>query len=203
MTVNNSENIFKNYLNEHQFKYEENCVVGNAANPKNVDFAIRSSQIDIFIDVKEVKELQGESYEINADANIRRDIKKLREKFGENRPNIPVILVTMNYSSNFFTGLTVAIALLGDVGINVNSKTGKLTYPLHHLPSGNAILTNQKHRTISGVLAYDRVRHQHCLFTNPYADYPIPEDYFPNVEVIDLKKDDDASKLISLSNIMF
>jgi len=199
MSENQSENIFRDYLNRYSFDYDENFVVGDESNPKNVDFFIKTRKINIYADVKEVKD-SSEGDIVDAHENIRKDIRKLRDKFGQKRPIYPVILVTMNYSSKFFTGFTIARALLGEVGVYFSAAEQT---PIHHLPRGNAVLTQKHNRTISAVLCFDRVNQNHYLFKSPFADHPIPDELFPSVKAIKLDRNADESRLRELSSIMF
>ena len=199
MPENASEKIFRDYLNSHSFEYEENFVVGDQVQPKNVDFFIKSSRLAVYADVKEVRASQ-QNGKVDADRNIRKDIKNLRDKFGHNRPVRPVVLVTMNFSSRFFTGLTFARALLGEVGAYFDT-SGRS--PIQHLPRGNAALTQRHNRIISAVLGFDRVNLKHFLFKSPFADHPVPDDFFPLVQVIELDRKADEDTLADLGSIMF
>lgn len=198
-----SESTFKKYLDDHHLKYQENYVVGSETNPTDVDFFVRSDDGDVYIDVKEVRDSRKESLEIDAYLHIRKDIKDIREKFNVTRPAFPVVLVSMNLSTNFFTGLTVARALLGDIGIEFDPHTKTITKTLHHLPKGNAALTQKKHKSISGILVFDLSNHRHCLFINPYTDNPIPSNYFPDVREVTIKKDANQEELKKIYDIMF
>jgi len=203
MDANFSESTFKKYLDTHHCDYQENYVVGSQANPTNVDFFVRSPNGDVYIDVKEVRDSREEALEIDAYLHIREDIKDIRRKFKNNRPFLPVILVSMNFSTNFFTGLTVARAMLGDIGIEFDPHANKITKTLHNLPKGNAALTKKKHKSISGIFVFDLSNHKHCLFVNPYADNPISQNFFPDVQKISITKDANQEELKKLSNIMF
>ena len=202
MNAEHSEQIFADYLTTHGMCYQREYPVNGA----NVDFCIEMANSRVLCDVKEVRESKEERIaEIDAHYHIRGDIRKLRAKFGKNRPSVPVFLVTMNFSSNFFTGLTIARALLGDIGINFDRLTSTVTSPLHHLPRGNAALTEASNRSISAVLVFDcATRCQHYLFINPFADKPIPEDFFPtSVRRVKLRRDMTQEELLQLSNFMF
>lgn len=203
MDANYSESTFKNYLDAHHFEYQENYVVGSEANPTDVDFFVRSPKGNVYIDVKEVRDSRKEALDIDAYLHIREDIKDIRRKFKENRPILPVILVSMNLSTNYFTGLTVAQAMLGNIGIEFDPHTVTITKGLHHLPKGNAALTQKKHKSISGVFVFDLSNHKHFLFVNPYADNSIPPNLFPDIQKVTITKDAIQDKLNELSNIMF
>ena len=178
-------------------------MVSPETNPTDVDFFLRSDKGDVYVDVKEVRDSREESLEIDAYLHIREDIKDIRKKFNVARPTLPVVLVSVNLSTNFFTGLTVARALLGDIGIEFDPYTKTITETLHHLPKGNAVLTQKKHKSISGVFVFDLYNQRHCLFINPYADNPIPLNYFPEVREVTIKKTANQEELKKLSNIMF
>lgn len=203
MNANFSESTFKKYLDTYRLKYQEKYIVGSETNPTDVDFFVRSNYGDVCIDVKEVRDSRKESLEIDAYLHIREDIKDIRKKFNVTRPAFSVILVSMNLSTNFFTGLTVARALLGDIGIEFDPHTKTITKTLHHLQKGNAALTQNKNKSISGILVFDLIKHRHCLFINPYADKPIPPNYFPNVREVTIKKDANQEELKKLFDIMF
>ena len=67
--------------------------------------------------MKEVHDSRvGPQEEIDAYTHIREDLKDLRRKFGGTKPTFPVVLVTMNFSSKFFTAHTVSRAMYGDIG---------------------------------------------------------------------------------------
>ena len=203
MDANFSENAFRNYLDSNGFEYEENYVVGTAQNPKDVDFLIKTKSCELYADVKEVRGSTEKKLHNGAFLHIREDISKLRKKFKSNRASSPILLVSMNLSDNYFTGFSVAQALLGDTGVLINPHTNVITKPLHHLFKGNASLTSNKNRTISGVLVFDLFGGRHHLFHNPYAERPIPESLFPCVRDMRIFKDDEKQDLSKLSAIMF
>jgi len=203
MDANFSETTFKKYLAAHRFEYQENYIVGSETNPTDVDFFVRSDDGDVYIDAKEVRDSREESLEIDAYLHIREDIKDLRKKFNVARPTLPVILVSVNLSTNFFTGLTVARALLGDIGIEFGPHTKTITRTLHHLQKGNAVLTQKKHKSISGIFVFDLSNQRHCVFINPYADNPISPNYFPDAREIAIIKNANQEELKKLSDIMF
>jgi hypothetical protein len=153
----------------------------------------------VFCDVKEIKHTKKN--EIDAYNYIRKDIQNLREKFKTRRPNDPVLLITFNFSSRFFTGYTVARAMLGDIGITYNKITGE-TSGLHFLPKGNAKLTSKHNRVISGVFIFQE-NSKHYLFKNPFADNPIEDNYFPGTIIIKIDRSLTNENIMKLSKIQF
>ena len=174
--MSDSETLFEDYLKEHKFFYEPNFVV----NPGDVDFKIEKNKHTVLCDVKEVRDWKKGTYaQILPEDQIRRDIRKLREKFGKQKPSFPVVLVTMNFGKNFFTGLSIAIALFGDIGFYFDPET-KESSGLTRLIRGNAAFTKHHNTTISGVFGFNVTNNeQHYLFLNPFASNPLIEDYFP------------------------
>lgn len=166
MDANFSEGTFKQYLDSHRFEFQENYIVGSQEHPRDVDFFITSPNGGVYADVKEVRDSREDGHVIKAHLHIREDIEDIRGKFTENRPDLPLLLVSMNLSTTFFTGLTVAQAMLGNIGVEFNPYTNSITKPLHHLHKGDAALTQKKHRTISGIFVFDLSNHRHVLFTN-------------------------------------
>lgn len=200
MNAKESEQLFEDYLKLHRLKYQQDFLV----NPGNVDFRVESDSYGVLCDVKEIRDsVKGIKGMVDAHTHIRIDIKELREKFGKNRPNEPCVLVSMNFSSNFFTGLTVARAMLGDIGIYFDKETKQIISDVHHLPRGNAAMTEKQNRTISGVLVFDRANDRHCLFTNPFCEHPVPDGFFPSVRVVQLTRESAGNKLVDLSNFRF
>lgn len=196
MNAEQSERLFSSYLDNHNMKYERDFRV---CGEKNVDFKINTTPI-VLCDVKEVrdskKKLKGVSDAYN---HIKNDINKLRKKFGSEKPAVPVVLVTMNFSKNFFTALSVAQAL-GDIGCEFQ---GDSRSEIRHLPRGNAALTRNDNTLISGVLVYDYECGNHRYFLNPFAKYQIPSGYFPNVTEHILTRDADESELVNLTRFMY
>jgi len=205
MKAEESEQLFEYYLKLHGFEYQRDFAVdqGNI-NSANVDFRVESNSQVVLCDVKEVRD---SNHDINGDLNaythIRNDINKLRKKFGKNKPKEPCVLVSMNFSSKFFTGLTIAKAMLGDIGICFDKQTKQIISDIHHLPRGNARMTQQQNHSISGVFVFDRIDNSHCLFTNPFADHPAPNGFFPAVQVVLLTRESLSSELQRLSDLMF
>lgn len=198
-----SENAFRKYLDFNGFEYEENYVVGTVQNPKDVDFYIKTKGLGIYADVKEVKSSTEKKWHNDAYSHIREDISDLRKKFKSNRASLPVLLISMNLSDNYFTGFSVAQALLGDTGVLIDPHSSMITKPLHHLYKGDASLTSNKNRTISGVLVFDLCGGRHHLFHNPYAEHTIPVGLFPCVRDMRISKNDEKQDLTKLSAIMF
>lgn len=113
MNQADSEDLFLDYLARHSFLFVRNYSVGRG----NVDCRVERNGSVVLCDVKEVCDPEVNSHgKIEAHDHIRSDIRKLRAKF-KNRPDVPVVLVTMNVSSRFFTGATIGVALLGDIGV--------------------------------------------------------------------------------------
>jgi Holliday junction resolvase-like predicted endonuclease len=200
MIISDSETLFADYLSEQGFEYDRNYSVANG----DVDFRIEKGNSIVLCDVKEVRDSKKDTCgKLDAGGHIRHDIRKLREKFKKGRPDQPVVLVTMNCSTNFFTGLTVATALLGDIGIDFDKNTLSFTSPLHHLRKGNAVLTKIHNCTISGVFVFDIESCKHYLFRSPFTDHAVPSEFFPQVRVVDLSRETQGRELTELSNIMF
>jgi hypothetical protein len=98
--------------------------------PGNFDFRINGHTEPIYCDVKEIRDSDVDSIVgIDADLHLRSDIRKLRNKYKGKRLDGPVVLVTMNFSSNYFTGLTIARALMGNVGIMFDRRSLRSTEP--------------------------------------------------------------------------
>jgi len=114
---NKSEEIFKGYLKDNKLKYRRHYMVNK--NSKNVDFYIKFPRKGVFCDVKEVR--ISKKGEIIAYKALKKHISKLREKFrGRTIIRNPILLITFNFSDNFFTGETVVHAMLGDLHIVQN-----------------------------------------------------------------------------------
>lgn len=192
-----SEGLFAAYLDKYEMAYKRHyCVSGD----KNVDFMIESLSV-VLCDVKEVRDSSSDSgSKIDAYKHIRDDICKLRKKFKNVRPQQPVVLVTMNFSSKFFTAFTVAQAMLGDVGFALlNGNRGNA----RHLPRGNAAVTKNENTVISGVLVFDADSGNHRYFPNPFSSYQVPSGFFPDIREIELSRDSGEEQLVKLSKTMF
>ena len=194
VNVTKSEEIFENYLLKHKIDFDRNYPVGT----KNVDFYISTSKGNIISDVKEVQNTKKE--EIDACDYIKEDIKKLRQKF-KTKPLEPVLLVTFNNSSRFFTGFTVARAMLGDIGLTFDKKTMIKSSDIHFIIEGNASLTSKKNCSISGVFVLQEHK-KNYLFLNPYANYPLSNNLFPDTEILELTRNLQGDDLKILSEIM-
>jgi hypothetical protein len=207
--MNHSESLFEEYLKKHLIKFSMHFLV-NSNNDKNVDFRLANGQQVILCDVKEVRdsELQLDpgagrlGGSVTAQDHIRGDIKKLREKFSS-PPTVPVMLVSMNFSSNFFTALSVSRALIGEIGVIFERGAEDSASALHHLHTGNASLRQKMNTSISGVFLFDVANGNHCLFRNPYANREIPLDFFSGIKIFNLRKDESREDIIALSNLMF
>ncbi|PVY69218.1 hypothetical protein C8D92_1193 [Tamilnaduibacter salinus] len=192
-----SEGLFAAYLDDFNIRFERHYPVsGNS----NVDFRVETSSV-VLCDVKEVRDSRSKTgNEIDAFSHIREDLRDLRKKFKKTKPSDPVVLVTMNFSSNFFTALTVARAMLGDVGVEFFNGTRS---EMNHLPRGNAALTKQGNTSISGVVVFDPECGNHRYFTNPFASNPLQEGFFPGIDEIKLSRDAGEEQLVGLSKIMW
>jgi len=201
--MNESEKLFAKYLRQHYLKYNLNFPVG--PNERNIDFRVESNGQVVLCDVKEISDsIPARKDSIDAETHIREDIRRLRRKFGRNKPEEPCMLVSMNFSSNFFTGLTVVRAMLGEIGICFDKKTKQIITPIHHLPQGNAGMTKKQNTSISGIFVFDRFdESNHHLFTSPFAEHPVPTNFFPAVKTIEITKQSIDETLKELSSIMF
>jgi hypothetical protein len=167
---------------------------------RNVDFLVEGDP-QILCDVKEVRPGGNSALRIDAYAHLREDVSDLRKKFGSSRPGKPVLLVSINFSGNLFTGFSVARAMLGDVGAEFSAE-GRGGF--HHLPRGNASMTTSHHTVISGIFVFDcEPGGRHALFSNPYAAYPVPASSFPLVQRIPVARDATESQLRKLTAITF
>lgn len=182
--MNKSESLFRKYLNEQRIGFSNNFLV-NSKNNKNVDFRLARGQQIILCDVKEINDSKVQPRpgdinlggSINAQDHIRGDIKKLRQKF-DRPPTNPLLLVSMNFSSDFLTALTVARALMGEIGIVFERKREDSMSYVHHLQKGNASLRQEINTSISGVFFFDIVNGNHYLFRSPYAKNEMPSNFF-------------------------
>lgn len=200
MNNEGSEKVFADYLDRYGISYKRAYPVGGG----DIDFLIEARGSKVFCDVKEVREPKEDSHgKVEADVHIKSDLRKLRSKFKKGRPEFPLLLVTMNYSTRFFTGFTISKAIFGQIGVKFNRSTRSIESPLHHLPKGNATLTQNQLRSISAVFVYDRTGNQHSIFLNPFADHPVPKDLFPEVRVIKLDPKASEEELINLRKIVF
>lgn len=207
MNMNESESLFEEYINKQKIAFSRNFPI----NSHNVDFRLIKEAQEILCDVKEVRDTDvklGSGVEkirggrIDAQDHIRGDIKKLRQKF-KSPPTLPLMLVSMNFSSNFFTALTVSRALMGEVGVIFERGSGDIVSDVHHLHFGNAALRLNMNKSISGVFLFDVECSNNYLFRSPYANHPISPDFFSGIRVRDLRKDETPEDIISLSQIKF
>ena len=197
MNAEISEALFQAYLERLSLAYERHVIVHCA---KNVDFRVEGDT-PIFCDIKEIRPSSTMSRRIDAHSHLREDLSDLRKKFGPSRPNIPVLLIAINFSGRLLTGLSVARSMLGDVGVDMlpNGRSG-----LHHLPRGNASMTCHHLTRISGVFVFDcETDDGHAVFPNPYAAYPISAECFPLVKRLYVAKDMTEDQLKVLANINF
>jgi len=174
-----AEKIFYNYLRTNGYRTISPFYIGK----KNLDFEIIDKNNRLVLsDVKIVKQVKKDKaeYEIDAHSLIRKDIKSLREKLKEAKEiNCPVILISMNFSSKFYTSFTMSKAMFGEVITNINKKDLTATEPRH---AGKAVFTKKHNTKISGIFVFDYINNKHIFFHNPYASVPLPVNYFPNVE---------------------
>jgi hypothetical protein len=197
MNAEFSEGLFASYLDTLQLNYQRHVPVRDA---RNVDFRVEGEPSNL-CDVKELRPSGDGSHGIDAYAHLRDDLSDLRKKFGPSRPQTPVLLVSLNFSGNLFTGFSVARAMLGDVGAEF-SADGRGTF--HHLRRGKASMTSVHHRLVSGIFVFDcEPSGSHALLPNPYAAHPIPAAWFPRVRRIAVTKDASEANLRELANITF
>ncbi len=190
-----AESLFAKYLEDHNLSYGRDFLVI----PGNVDFRIFFQQGAVLADTKEVRDSPREANgKITAEIQIRDDIKKLRKKFGNGQVE-PVLLVTVNASSSFFTGLTVARALFGEIGTS-----GQALTEAHHLERGNAAFNSTNNTIVSGLLLLTDSPNAPVgfLFKNPWAIVEISSKIFPDVIEVDHNRGVQGLNLIDLSKIM-
>lgn len=194
-----SETEFSRYLQDQKLPYTRDYKVG----PGDFDFRIESHLGSIYCDVKEIHDSDIESLigEVDAYLHLRGDIRKLRNKYRGKKLSNPVFLVAMNFSSNFFTGHTVAKALMGDTKVTVDKLTLQVIHPLHY--AGEAVFTKDHNTSISGVFVFDRANGRHCFFENPYTKTPLPYTTFEGLRFIPLRKNAMGQELLDLGELMF
>jgi len=172
---------------------------------KNVDFLIINKKNRIVLtDVKIVESVkrQKDSSELDAHFFIRKDIRVLREKVKGAKIECPVVLVSMNFSTKYFTALTIAKALLGDIVVEM-SKTDLTSSEPHHSLKGKAAFTAKHNTHISGVLIFDYINKNHIFLHNPYAKNRMKQNYFPGVKEIDIDRQQGIQEMISLSEFKY
>ena len=109
----------------------------------------------------------------------------------------------MNFSSNFFTALTVSRALMGEIGVIFERGSEGNISDVHHLQKGNASLRQKMNTSIWGVFLFDIASGNHYLLRSPYAKHKIPSDFFSEIKILDLCKTETQDDIIELSKIMF
>lgn len=194
-----SETEFIRYLEDQRLPYTRDYKVG----PGEFDFRIEGHSGPIYCDVKEIRDSDIESLgEVDAHFHLRGDIRKLRSKYRGKSLNSPVILVSMNFLSNCFTGLTVAKALMGDTEVRLDRCTLQVIRPLHH--SKNAVFTKHHNTSISGIFVFDRVNRSHCFFENPYnTKISLLKTTFRGLRFIPLHRGAMGQELIDLGEFWF
>lgn len=199
--ANLSEIAFEEYLNQHNISYDREFVVSE--NGANVDFFVHAANQDIYCDVKEVKRSStSKPPRVYAKKNIQNDLKKLRSKFKNRRPDHALLLVSMNYSNQVFTGWTIAEAMLGQIGFVVDADFSKIIKPAH-ITRANASTTPKHNRSISGVYVYDKSMKINNIYANPYANIHVKENVFPRTQIIDIHPNMSPEDLEWLSNIHY
>jgi len=194
-----SEEVFARYLDRVGLSYEREVSV----DPGNVDFLVRVGASEVFCDVKAVEAVPEMNGLVDAQYAIRNDLKVLKRKFLKD-PTRPCVLVTMNYSPQLITGYTIRIAMLGDVGVNFSFFDDRVeSSPLGHLPRGNAVLRRNHYTSLSGILMIDCRFGEHTYFANPYAAFPLPAGFFPEVNEIKVQWVDGEEEFIHETNLMF
>lgn len=201
MSQQQSEELFASYLAKYGIASERQYVV-NPRSGSNVDFRITFGAQSVLADVKEVQEIPKREGEIIAGRQIRSDLKKLRRKFGTELPTCPVILVTVNGSKGFFTGLTVVQSMLGSIEVVFRKSDFKQISPLRHSKKGSATFTRRQNTTISGILVLTQ-NLRNSYFGNPYARHPFDGTLFPQTTVYYPKSDAVGDEITVYSRIMF
>jgi hypothetical protein len=141
MTEMESEKEFASYLDDQGLVYEPDYHIG----PGDFDFCIDTGCGRIYCDVKEIQDSNIQSVEgIDAHLHLRGDIRKLRNKYKGKKVDVPVVLVAMNYSSNYFTGLTVGRALMGNVGLHFRETDPEGRETFTPYPKGQRCIHNNK-----------------------------------------------------------
>lgn len=196
--VNPSEKAFEDYLDNHGLTYERDFEVSETG--KDIDFFVHASEQDVYCEVKEVRESSTlKPPRIYANRNIQNHMLKLRKKFRKRRPDHPLLLVSMNYSNQFFTGYTVAVAMLGQVGFTIDVNSDRVIEPAH-ITGANAATTQEHNRSISGVFVYSKSQSIQNIYANPYAVHPISETTFPNTQIIKIHAGLSPQELMSLGD---
>jgi len=179
-----SEEVFAQYLDKHHMKYEREVKV----EPGDVDFKVYSGEAAALCDVKAVVQPPMEYGRVEAQKQIRRDFRSLRKKFGQ-APELPCVLVTMNYSTQLFTGITIRTAMFGTLAVEFRiTEDDVQTSPMRH--KGSAGLTAKQNTSISGILVID-YHGGDCYFHNPYARIPLPKAFFCVAAEFSLEREDE------------
>ena len=132
-------------------------------------------------EVKAVEAAPHAPPRVDADIQIRSDIRKFRSKFGSERPTEPCVLVTFNMTGHLFTASTVWEAMRGDLAVDFEFYDEAVRVSdFYRKRDGGAAMTTKQNRSISGVLVVDRLGH-HVFLHNPHADQPLRPGFFPGV----------------------
>jgi hypothetical protein len=197
-----AEREFARYLTNYRIEYSREYVVDTATG-SNVDFRIKMGNKSILLDVKVVVDVpRPPSGEIIAHRQIASDIQKLRKKFRSDSPKHPVILVTVNHSSMFFTGFTLLRAMFGKAKVDFAVPDMAQLTPLRFFPNGGARFTLDQNTGISGILVFNP-RSTNVFFANPFAKYPVKEDCFPNTKAYQPTRTLTGSEILEFSNLQF
>lgn len=202
---NNSEKLFAKYLEENNYSFEKEYIIDSRIDNKNVDFKILSTTNNriIFADVKEVRNSpKRKNGNITANTQIKKDIKKLRQKFSNKKISQPVVLVTMNFSDSFFTGLTVVQAIYGNLEVTFDKNTFTQLSEIHHSKKGNAEFTKTKNTLVSGILVFKSGDGLNYFFENYFAKNKIDIDFFHNTKYFKTDPYLKGKAIIEFSSIM-
>ncbi|MBN2468351.1 MAG: hypothetical protein JXD19_09380 [Deltaproteobacteria bacterium] len=202
MRPGDAEKIFSDYLMLHRLPFLRAFRMDKGI----VDFVIDAAESRILCNVKEVRDSTPGGKPLGeAEVQIRNGIKELEAKVANARPRNPTVFVTMNFSSDFFTALTVAKALFDEVAAPCVQDENKAatSSAAPHLPGNNAASAISHTHHLSGVLVFDYAQANHCLFPNPCAHHPVSESFFPGARIIVLDRNPGPDTIKALSKIIF
>lgn len=183
----NSEKLFEKYLESNRYLFEKDYEIDTHVNNKNVDFKIflNKKNLTVLADVKEIRNSpKKQNGKINADIQLKRDIKNLRQKCSKKEILYPVILITMNFSDSFFTGHTIIRAMYGELEVKFYKDSFIQSSELKHSRKGNAEFTKSKNTVISGIFVFNGGNKNNYFFSNYFAKNKIDKDYFFNTEYL-------------------